>query len=288
MMAPDIKFQDIKANGMTFTCRTCGLENDGDLVIFLHGFPETSLMWQAPMKELGARNCRCLAPNLRGYSDGARPLELEAYQCCEMAKDIAALADEVGEKGCKFHVIGQDWGSVLAWAVATIFSERVQTVTGMTIPHTPAFKWAIENNPEQVDTSQYIKAWVSGERIDWFYANDYEKLKSYYEGFPQYAIDEYMALFTRREVMEAAGKWYRARRTIEASDIEYHDITMPALFLWTNRSLSSRRAGAERNAEYMKNYYRFVEIDGGHWMMWFNGEQCTREIVEHVTKFPIK
>jgi hypothetical protein len=42
------------------------------------------------------------------------------------------------------------------------------------------------------------------------------------------------------------------------------------------------------NAERMKGYYRFVEIDGGHWMMWFNGEQCTREIVEHVTKFPIK
>lgn len=37
-----IEIVKLQANGMIFRCRVCGLENSGEPVILLHGFPETS------------------------------------------------------------------------------------------------------------------------------------------------------------------------------------------------------------------------------------------------------
>ena len=34
-------FADVSVDELTFTCRVSGMENDGEAVILLHGFPET-------------------------------------------------------------------------------------------------------------------------------------------------------------------------------------------------------------------------------------------------------
>ncbi len=44
-----ITIQQITVNQQTFTVRTAGLDNKGDLVMLLHGFPESSLMWEPLM-----------------------------------------------------------------------------------------------------------------------------------------------------------------------------------------------------------------------------------------------
>jgi len=38
-------FADVSVDEFTFTCRVSGMENDGEAVILLHGFPETSRMY---------------------------------------------------------------------------------------------------------------------------------------------------------------------------------------------------------------------------------------------------
>ena len=51
-MGTEIKMDTIAANGFTFTCRTCGMDNTGELILFLHGFPESSIMWVKLMRQL--------------------------------------------------------------------------------------------------------------------------------------------------------------------------------------------------------------------------------------------
>ncbi len=85
------------------------LENKGDLVVFLHVFPESSIIWCKPMKILADRGYRCIAPDQRGYSEGARPLGVENYTTRELSKDVLALADAVGNRG-KFHLVGMTGG----------------------------------------------------------------------------------------------------------------------------------------------------------------------------------
>ena len=48
----DEKFADVRIEDLTFICRVAGLENTGETVILLHGFPETSRMWYHLIKIL--------------------------------------------------------------------------------------------------------------------------------------------------------------------------------------------------------------------------------------------
>ena len=153
-MTYEVRIREIAANGMTFRCRICGLENQGEPVILLHGFPETSHMWERLMKELAERGYRCLAPDQRGYSPGARPKDIKNYLLSRTASDAAALADEVGFK--KFHLVGHDWGSACGWAAVELYPDRIQSWTSLSVPHMTAFSHALTRNPVQMIRSSYM------------------------------------------------------------------------------------------------------------------------------------
>ncbi len=103
----------IEANGMTFRARTAG--ESGEPVILLHGFPETSHMYIPLMERLAAEGYRCLAPDQRGYSPGARPEGVENYRYLKLAEDIRGFADAMGAE--RFHLVGHDWGAGAGWAL---------------------------------------------------------------------------------------------------------------------------------------------------------------------------
>ena len=63
---------EIPAGKFTFTARESG-PGDGPLVLFLHGFPQSSYEWRHQVAALGAAGYHAVAPDLRGYSPGARP-----------------------------------------------------------------------------------------------------------------------------------------------------------------------------------------------------------------------
>ena len=110
---------------------------DGTLVLLLHGFPQTSASWGPVARRLAAAGYRVLAPDQRGYSPGARPSGRRPYRVEELAADVVALADAAG--GGPVHVVGHDWGAIVAWALAALHPERVTTVTGVSVPHPAAF-----------------------------------------------------------------------------------------------------------------------------------------------------
>ena len=58
--------------GLTFDVRDEG-PRDGEPVVLLHGFPQTSVIWTPLGARLRAAGYRTLAPDQRGYSPGARP-----------------------------------------------------------------------------------------------------------------------------------------------------------------------------------------------------------------------
>jgi pimeloyl-ACP methyl ester carboxylesterase len=109
----EITVRDIEANGWRFHCREAG--GSGEPVILLHGFPETSRMWEPLMVTLAAEGYRCVAPDQRGYSPGARPQEADAYRYADLAADVLELARVLGFQ--RFHLVGHDWGAAAGWAV---------------------------------------------------------------------------------------------------------------------------------------------------------------------------
>ena len=67
-----------------------------------------------------------------------------AYRVEELVADAAALV-EVVRRG-SVHVVGHDWGAVVAWTLAALRPELVRTVTAVSVPHPAAFLRAMSTS----------------------------------------------------------------------------------------------------------------------------------------------
>ncbi len=127
-----------------------------EVVILLHGFPQDRRSWDQVAAALAGDGYRVLAPDLRGYSPGARPTARAAYRNSELAADVLALADAAGAE--RFHLAGHDWGAALAWYVAGRHPERVASLAALSVPHPQAFVQALASS-SQLARSWYMAAW---------------------------------------------------------------------------------------------------------------------------------
>ena len=150
----NVSFIEVHHGELVFSCRSAGLENTGEAVILLHGFPETSHMWVDLLHQLSSRGYRVIAPNQRGYSPGARPGDIKEYSIKNIVEDVFALADAFDFK--QFHLVGHDWGSAIGWAVVALQPEKVLSWTAMSVPHMKAFSYAYKYDKDQQERSRYI------------------------------------------------------------------------------------------------------------------------------------
>ncbi|WP_160031578.1 alpha/beta fold hydrolase [Paenibacillus sp. An7] len=277
----------LKMNGMEYLCRTAGLEQDGELVIFLHGFPESSIIWEETMSKLAALGYRCLAPDQRGYSAGARPDGYENYSLKKLSADVIGFADVMGCSG-KFHLVGHDLGAAVGWSVVTLYPQRIQTWTAMSVPHWDAYKWALENDPVQKQKGAYVTKFMEPDAPESLIAaNDYAVLRHLWEGFDQETLEDYMRIFSQPEARTAVINWYRGIMQVE-EQIPYGDVETPTAFIWGNEDLALARAGVEKSHTYMKGYYDFHELNAGHWLTQFNEPEVSEIIIKHIQKFSIE
>ena len=63
----------LPVRGLVFDALAAGPPT-GELVVLLHGFPQTCACWTLVLRTFAAAGYRAVAPNQRGYSPTARPL----------------------------------------------------------------------------------------------------------------------------------------------------------------------------------------------------------------------
>ena len=73
----------LPARGLVFDALAAGPPT-GELVVLLHGFPQTSACWTLLLETLAAARYRAVAPDQRGYSPTARPTTVSAYRLPEL------------------------------------------------------------------------------------------------------------------------------------------------------------------------------------------------------------
>jgi pimeloyl-ACP methyl ester carboxylesterase len=106
---------------------------DGPLVVFIHGWPELSLSWRHQLPCLGALGFRVIAPDMRGYGRSSVPDTHDAYSMEQISTDMIELLDHLGRD--KAVWIGHDWGSPVAWTLASHYSDRTAAVASLCIPY---------------------------------------------------------------------------------------------------------------------------------------------------------
>jgi pimeloyl-ACP methyl ester carboxylesterase len=257
---PQVTIQQLNVNGRTFKCRVCGMENSGEPIILLHGFPETSHMWEGVLKFLGNKGYRCLAPDQRGYSPGARPQDVKEYQLDLLSSDVLAFADAVSFE--KFHIIGHDWGAACGWTVIKFHPERVMTFSALSVPHLGAFASAKKNDPEQRKKSWYMDFFQLPFIPEILFSIAIAlKPSALWQYSSSEEVADYVSVLRKFDALQAIINWYRANYSFT---LEYGDVFIPTTTIWGNRDIAIGRAAIEMSEQYMKGDYKLVELDAGH------------------------
>src|SRR4029077_2437866 len=115
--------------------------------VLLHGWPEFSSWWQDSLEALGAAGYRAVAFDQRGYSRGARPLDVAEYCPDHLVDDVLGVADAVGAQS--FHIVARDWGGMVAWVLATSDPKRLKSLTVLSTPHPIALQESRKADPKQ-------------------------------------------------------------------------------------------------------------------------------------------
>ena len=270
----------IAVGEFTYDVRRQG--SGGDLVILLHGFPETSHMWIPLIEHLAANGLTVIAPDLRGYSAGARPEGAEHYGYPVMAEDIIAMADGLGHE--RFHLVGHDHGAGLGWVIAGRHSDRLLSWTALSVPHIDAFGAAIANNAEQRERSQYMNFFRQvGVAETALSSNDFAALRGVWNESSPEQVEEYLRVLGQPGALTGALNWYRGALTDERQSIGR--IAVPTVMIWGNQDQAIGRPGVDGTPALMDGPYRLVELDAGHWLIQEDEASVLRETLAHIEAY---
>lgn len=252
----------IEVGGLSFDVAVGG-PGQGPPVLLLHGFPESSRMWDGVVPLLHEAGLSTIAPDQRGYSPGARPTEVSAYAIGEIVGDALGLLDALDLPAV--HVLGHDWGAVVGWHLAGRHPDRVRTFTAVSVPHPAAHAAAIQDDPEQQQLSAYIRVFREPEVAEAaLLAEDARRLRRIFQPLPADQVDVFVRPLTEEGALTAVLNWYRAMRRQDSTELG--PVGVPTTYVWGTEDSGVARAAAEGCAAYVTGEFEFVELSGvSHW-----------------------
>lgn len=275
----------VAREGLEFDVHTHG-PADGDPVLLLHGFPQRGTSWDAVAARLAAAGYRTLAPDQRGYSPGARPSGRGAYVLDELAADALAVVDQLVAPGARVHVVGHDWGAVVAWRLGSRHADRVRSLTGVSVPPPATFLRSLLRS-RQAFASWYMAALqlpVLPERLLSRPGVLAGVLRRTGQGRAEAERDA--APFASREAVTGAVNWYRAL-PLSGPALREPKIAVPTLFVWSDGDTALTRAGTELAHREVTGPFHYAELRGvSHWIPDEAPDALADLILAHLTAYP--
>jgi pimeloyl-ACP methyl ester carboxylesterase len=252
----------------------------GPVVILLHGYAETSLMWRPIIPRL-AESFTVIAPDLPGIGDSDIPadgLDMKAA-----AVRIHALARSLGIQ--KARVVGHDIGLMVAYAYAAQFPGETEKLALMDafLPGVPGWE-AIYNNPGiwhfRFNGPTPEKLVEGRERIYFeHFWNDFAADKTH--SIPEADRKAYAAAYSRPGRMRAGWAYFVSfqQAARDFAVLAATKLPLPVLAL----------GGEKANGEALGQQAKLVASDvtvvivknSGHWVM----EEQPRETMEALARF---
>ena len=235
---------------------------EGDPVVLLHGFPQRATSWRHVTPLLHAAGLRTYAPDLRGYSPGARPGRRRDYAVPRLLEDLVALVEDIGHP---VHLVGHDWGAVVGWAAAAERPELLRTYTAVSVPHPRAFLDACRRG------DQLLRSWyVAAFQLPWLpervLASPLGRRSLRRSGMTEEALARFDSEVVADGALSEALGFYRAL-PLTPPGRTTRRVTVPTTLVWSDGDMALSRVGAERCGRYVAAPYHFVALEGiSHWI----------------------
>lgn len=282
---------DVRSQSDTSDMERCYFERDGlrlayvdsapdqtdrPAVLMIHGFPDTADLWAHQVRDLQAQGFRVIAPDTRGH--GASDLAARAgdYHWSEVVADLLGLLDHLGLD--QVDVVGHDWGAAFAWLLAGRHPARVRRLVVISVGHPTAYA---RSGLRQKLRSWYILYFLLAGIAEWTLR------LPFFPGF--------RAVFTSHpdpgEVkarMAAPGRWRAALRVYRANVLSvllgrHPKVRAPTLGIYSRGDAHLVERQMVRSDQWVHGRFRYVPVDGGHWVPMTHADVISRLIIEHLT-----
>lgn len=265
-----------------------------EVVLLLHGHPESYLIWRDIAPTL-AQKYTVIATDLRGYGDSSKPKGLSDhsnYSKRVMAQDQVSVMQKLGFE--KFHIIGHDRGARVCHRLMLDHPEKVLTCSMMDI--LPTLDMYEQTNCEFATKYWhwffYIQAYDFPERFlgadpEYFIRNNLLKKATpeAQKNFPEDVLQEYIRHYSDPATVHGISEDYRASASI---DLEHdkqdrpYTIKTPLLVLWgANGVVGNIWNVLEGWQKYACDVQGFGVPDCGH----FVPEEKPKIVLEALLKF---
>jgi len=232
------KSEFVNVNGIRMHYITAG---KGPLLILLHGFPQSSYAWRHQLPAL-THHFQVVAPDLRGYGQTEKPRNVSDYRTSQLTADIVGLIHALGHESA--HIVGHDWGGVVAWKLALEYPEVINRLVVLNAPHPHIFSRVLRSSRKQIMRSWYIFFFQIPYVPELVFKLFSKKLlNSLFRGssirkdtFSDVDIEKYHQALTEPGAITAALNYYRAAfhkvPTEEKSEKKNKKIAAPTLLIW--------------------------------------------------------
>ncbi len=220
----------------------------GDLILFVHGFPEFSGAWRRQIEHFSSRFF-AVAPDLRGFNLSDKPKDVEAYRPQHIVADLRGLIDKLGSG--RAIVVAHDWGGAIAWNLAAQHPECVEKLVILNAPHPVLFARELAENADQQAASAYMNFFRTAQAEQKLAENDFAFLRAMMAGWKggagEIGADEwpaYRTAWSQPGALTGGLNYYRASplhppegeqakpRAKVAIDPARFRVNVPTLVIW--------------------------------------------------------
>ena len=293
-----LKHEYADVNGVRLHYVTAGA---GELILFVHGFPEFWYEWKDQLAEFG-KDYHAVAPDMRGYNLSSKPAEVEQYQVSYLVEDLRALAEHLGHR--KFTLVGHDWGGAVAWAFAIAHPDWLENLIIINAPHPGVFQRELRENPAQQQASQYMLMFRQ-ERLaeQTLSAHNYAALVEAVMGeglkrgfFTEQDREAYIEAWSQPGALTGGLNYYRAARigpptgeggaseTNFAASMPALTVNVPTLVIWGERDTALLTGNLNGLEQYVPDLTIKRIPDGTHWVSHEQPELINRYIREFIER----
>jgi pimeloyl-ACP methyl ester carboxylesterase len=268
-------------NGVRLHYVTVG---QGELILFVHGFPEFWAEWENQLIEFG-KDYQAVALDMRGYNLSSKPGGVEAYHVTDLIEDLRALAGHLGH--LKFTLVAHDWGGAVAWSFASRHPEWLDKLVIINAPHPAVFARELLQNPDQRKASAYMLTFRSPEAENILSQNNFELL---FKALFEFGSKWEMGAETRKKYLDAWSQpgaltgglnYYRVSPlfppTTEADEKsiqsvvdlpqEMFKVKVPTLVIWGELDNALLIGNLDGMEEYVQDLTIKTIPDGSHWVV---------------------